>query len=164
LTNEVQWQERLAHLWATMDNFDPDDFLIKMKALIAELPSGSAIGMFELAGAYDSTGHPEEAATLYRQALASGLSGLERRRAVIQLASTLRNLGHIDESVALLTSEREAPSDELDDAVTAFLALALTDGGREREAVAITVAALSAHLTRYNRSLSNYAKALCEES
>ncbi len=60
--------------------------------------------------------------------------GERRRRAMIQLASSLRNLGRPEESVALLTTELDAGSDHLDDAVRAFLALALTDVGREREA------------------------------
>ncbi len=163
-TTQTAWQQRVDHLWATMDDHDPEEFLGKIQALTSELPSGSAIGMFELAGANDSTGHAEEAAALYRGALAAGLTGLRRRRAIIQLASTLRNLGHSEESVALLTAEREAGSDELDDAVIAFMALALVDLGREKEAVAITVAALSRHLTRYNRSLANYAENLTERS
>ena len=126
----------------------------------AALPAGSAIALFELASASDSPGHPHKAAPLYRQALAAGLTGVRRRRAAIQLASTLRNLGHADESVALLTAERAAGSDELDDAVDGFLALALVDTGREREAAALALGALARHLPRYNRSLSNYAKAL----
>ena len=52
--------------------------------------------------------------------------------------------------------------DELppDDAVRAFLALALTSVGREREAVSIALTALAAHLPRYARSLANYAREL----
>ena len=88
------------------------------------------------------------------------LSGQRRRRAVIQLASTLRNLGQAEESVALLTAELDAGSDDLDDAVRAFLALALTSVGREREAVSVALTALAAHLTRYNRSLAAYARDL----
>jgi hypothetical protein len=38
---------------------------------------------------------------LYWQALETGLTGERRRRAVIQLASSLRNLGRPAESVAL---------------------------------------------------------------
>ena len=45
-------------------------------------------------------------------------------------------------------------------AVKAFLALALTDLGREREAVAMSLTALSQYLPRYNRSLARYAEAL----
>jgi hypothetical protein len=55
-----------------------------------------------------------------------------------------------------------AGSDQLDDAVKAFLALALTDLGREREAVSIAVAALAPHLPRYQRSMANYARLLLE--
>ena len=81
---------------------------------------------------------------------------------MIQLASTLRNLGDPEESVRLLTAEREAASDALDDAVVATLALALADTGREREAAGLAIGALARHLPRYNRSMANYAKALTE--
>ncbi|MCQ0021518.1 tetratricopeptide repeat protein [Actinomadura madurae] len=63
----------------------------------------------------------------------------------------------------MLTTERDAVPDDLDDAVTAFLALALTDVGREREAVSLALGALSRHLPRYNRSLAAYAEALTQE-
>src|SRR6266496_1116949 len=134
MTGESGWERRMAALWATIGDHDPTDFLARVQGLTAELPAGNAIALFEFASANDSTGHGEQAAPLYRQALAAGLTGERRRRAVIQLASTLRNLGKAEESVALLTAEREAGSDELDDAVAAFLALALVDTGREREA------------------------------
>jgi Tetratrico peptide repeat len=88
--------------------------------------------------------------------------GERRRRAVIQLASSLRNLGQAQESVGLLTAELAAGSDHLDDAVRAFLALALVDVGREREAASLALAALAPHLPRYQRSLGNYAKLLVE--
>jgi hypothetical protein len=95
---------------------------------------------------------------LYRAALKAGLDGLRRRRATIQLASSLRNLGHAREAVDLLSVEVGEASDELDGAVRAFLALALVDVGREREAVAQSLFALSRYLPRYNRSLARYAR------
>ena len=55
-------------------------------------------------------------------------------------------------------AEPRAGSDELDGAVRAFLALALTELGREREAVAHSLTALSRYLPRYNRSLARYAQ------
>ena len=125
--------------------------------LTAELPPGSAIGLFERASAEDSTGHPNSAVPLYCAALTAGLSGPRRRRATIQLASSLRNLGHAAEAADLLFAEVEASSDDLDGAVRAFLALALVDLGREREAVGVSLAALSQYLPRYNRSLARYA-------
>jgi hypothetical protein len=48
----------------------------------------------------------------------------------------------------------------LGDAVAAFLALALTDAGREREAVALLLDTLAPHLPRYGRSVRDYAAAL----
>jgi len=60
----------------------------------------------------------------------------------------------------LLTAELDAESDALDGAVRAFLALALVDEGREREAVAVALTALSEYLPRYNRSVARYAREL----
>ena len=154
------WEQRSAELWAAIDDHEAPEFRARIEALAAELPEGDAIGLFERACANDSTGRPEEAAPLYREALAVGLTGIRRRRAVIQLASTLRNLGHPDESVALLRAEREEASDELDDAVVATLALALADTGREREAAGLAIGALARHLPRYNRSMAAYAEEL----
>jgi Tetratrico peptide repeat len=81
---------------------------------------------------------------------------------VIQRASSLRNLGQPQESVALLTAETDAGSDHLDDAVRVTLALALTDVGRERDAVSLAIGALARHLPRYQRSMANYARLLLD--
>jgi hypothetical protein len=157
-----EWEQRVADLWASIGDHTEDDFLARMEQLTAELPSDSGTAMFERAGSLDSTGHSDRAVPLYREALALGLDDSRRRQARIQLASSLRNLGRAPESVALLRTERDAGSDQLDDAVDAFLALALVDVGREREAVSVALTALSRHMTRYQRSLSNYAAALVE--
>ena len=157
---DAEWERRLDLLWASLDDRDADEFVAAMGELVGELPPDDAIGLFEQASAFDSTGHPDLAVASYREALEHGLSGQRRRRAVIQLASSLRNLGHAGESVALLTAELDAGSDDLDDAVRAFLALALTSVGRDREAVSVALTALAAHLPRYNRSLAAYAREL----
>jgi tetratricopeptide (TPR) repeat protein len=154
------WERRVEALWAAFDEHGEDEFLAAMERLVAERPAGDPRALFEHGAALDSTGHPDRAVDRYRRALAGGLAGTRRRRAVIQLASSLRNLGEVDESVALLTAELDAPSDELDDAVRAFLALALTSAGREREAVSHALTALAPHLLRYNRSLAAYAREL----
>jgi hypothetical protein len=160
--SSAEWEQRVADLWASFDDHSEDEFLARMEALAAEQPADSAAAAFERAAASDSTGHSDLAAPLYRQALDRGLEGERRRRAVIQLASSLRNLGQAAESVELLTAERNAGSDDLDDAVSAFLALALVDTGREREAVSLALAALAPHLPRYQRSLANYARLIAE--
>jgi tetratricopeptide (TPR) repeat protein len=155
------WERRIAELWAAFDEREPDDFLVAMRKLVGEAPLDHPAALFELASAYESLGEEREAEPLYRAALKSGrLDTYRRRRAAIQLASTLRILGKADEAVELLRHERGEPPDELDDAVVAFLALALADAGKPREALSIALEALAAHLPRYNDSLTNYAKAM----
>jgi tetratricopeptide (TPR) repeat protein len=154
------WEQRLAELWAAVDDYDEQEFLTRIEALTAELPADSPVAAFERGGALDSTGHSDLAVPLYRRALDLGLDGSRRRQAVIQMASSLRNLGRSSESVELLRAERDAGSDELDDALSAFLALALADLGREREALSIALRALAPHLPRYQRSVRNYAAEL----
>ena len=160
----MDWAERLDELWRSLDDLSEEDFLTRMEELTAELPPGSGVAAFERAAALDSTGHSDLAVPLYREALDLGLDGERRRRAVIQMASSLRNLGQAEESVELLTAERDAGSDDLDDAVAAFLALALVDTGREREAVSVALRALAPHLPRYQRSLGNYARSISDDT
>lgn len=162
-TIEADWEQRIAALWAAFDDHEPEEFLAKIRELARERPPDDALALFELASANDAVGREDEAAQLYRRALAAGLTGERRRRAVIQLASTLRNLGQAEESVVLLTAEREAGADHLDDVVAAFLALALVDVGREREAVSLALATLAPHLSRYNRAVTYYADALMDK-
>jgi len=161
--SQTSWENRVAALWSAIDRYEPEVFVAQVELLAAELPPESAIGLFERASAYDSTGHPDVAVPLYRAALRAGLSGTRRREATIQLASSLRNLGHAAEAATLLDEEVRAGSDHLDGAVRAFLALALVDLGREREAAAISLAALSEYLPQYNRSLARYAAELSSE-
>ena len=159
---EASWEDRLARMWNAIDRYQPHSFVAHIDALAAELPPGSPVASFERASAHDSTGRPDLAVPLYRVALEAGLTGLRRRRATIQLASSLRNLGNATEAANLLFAELQAPPDELDGAVRAFLALALLDLGREREAVRVSLTALSRYLPRYNRSLERYASAITD--
>jgi hypothetical protein len=159
----LNWEQRVADAWASIDRRSEEEFLALIETLAAELPPDSGAGIFERAASLDSTGHSDLAVPLYRQALDRGLTGERRRRAVIQLASSLRNLGQPEVSVALLTTELDAGSDHLDDAVRAFLALALVDTGREREAVSLALTALAPHLPRYQRSLATYARLLSDD-
>jgi hypothetical protein len=163
---DQQWERRVAAAWESVDSYGEEDFRGVIDALAGELPAGSAVAAFERASAWDSTGHPDEAVPLYRSALAAGLTGLRRRRATIQLASSLRNLGAPAQSVELLSAELAAAVDAeaaaLQDAVRGFLALALVDVGRGREAASLALEALAPHLPRYQRSLGAYARALVE--
>jgi hypothetical protein len=160
--NETEWEQQVADAWASIDERSEEDFLALIEKLAAESPVRGGAADFERACSFDSTGYSGRAVPLYRQALEDGLTGERRRRAVIQMSSSLRNIGRPEESVALLTAELDAGSDHLDDAVRATLALALTDVGREREAVSLAIGALAAHLPRYQRSMANYARLLVE--
>ena len=154
------WESRLADLWQSLPTHRPARFRELIQELVAELPEGDAKGQFELACAQDSTGHSELAVPLYRASLAKGLSGVRRRRATIQLASSLRNMGNPEEALSLLEVESLQPDDELSSAVAAFRALVLSSLGREREALGHALSALSKHLPRYNASLGRYAAVL----
>ena len=161
---EADWETRLAHLWAALDAHESPAFIAAMAAHVALLPAGHPVGLYEQGGAHDSTGDTARAVPLYEAALAAGLAGPRRRQAVIQMASSLRALGNATRAAQLLTAELAQPDDELTGAVRGFLALALVDLGREREAVAVSLTALSACLPRYNRSLARYAQRLVEPS
>lgn len=159
------WEDRVAAAWARFDDYAEEEgaeFRALIDALVAELPGDSPLGPFEQACAWDSTGHSDRAVPLYREALSRGLSGYRGRRAKIQLSSSLRNVGQAEEGVKLLTPELDAPSDELDDAVRACLALCLSSLGRDREGLSLVLGALAPHLPRYQRSMANYARLLVE--
>lgn len=155
------WEARLAKAWAMLDELPGEEFRNRIEQLAAECPLEGGVADFERACSFDSTGHPEQAVTLYQQALRDGLTGIRRRRAVIQLASSLRNIGRPEQSVELLRPELDV-SDELDDAVRATLALALVELGHGREAVGHVVCALARHLPRYQRSMAAYGRQLID--
>ncbi|MGK3939046.1 tetratricopeptide repeat protein [Streptomyces caeruleatus] len=162
------WEKRVLAAWATFDDYPEEraaEFRAAIDALVAELPTDSPLGPFERACAWDSTGHSDKAVPLYREALEKGLgkeNGYKGRRAKIQLSSSLRNTGYAEEGLQLLTPELDAPSDELDDAVRAMLALCLSSLGRDREGLSLVLGALAPHLPRYQRSMANYARALVD--
>ena len=153
----MDWEQQVAELWA--GDTEAPGFVERAAEIAAACPYGDGSGVFELAGAHDSTGAPAEAVPLYREALARGLPESRRRQATVQLASSLRNLGDPAAGVELLTPELPV-DDELSAAVRGFLALCLADAGREREAVGVALGALAPTLTRYRRSLTAYAAEL----
>ena len=155
----MDWDERIAAVWAA--DVTDDERITLIDALAAERPHGDAVALFERAGARDSAGLEIEAEPLYRQALAAGLDEDRRTQAVIQLASTLRNLGRVDESLALLRPEYGKGTDAaLHDATAAFYALALVTSGDPVGAASVALQALAPHLPRYTRSVGAYAREL----
>lgn len=157
----ASWDERVDAVWDAAVDGDEFETITLIDALVAERPAGDAAGFFEAAGARDSAGLEAEAEPLYRAALAAGLDDDRRPQAVIQLASTLRNLGRVEESIDMLRTEIAThPDGPLIDAAFAFLALSLATRGDTLEATAVALGALSGHLPRYRRSVGAYATEL----
>jgi tetratricopeptide (TPR) repeat protein len=152
---------RAAAMFAAIDDYEEQDFIAGIDALAAELPDEDADGLFHRGCARDSFGHSAEAIPLYRRALdIGGLAGENRRRAVIQMASSMRNVGQAEAALDLLLAEGGHGSDHLDDALTCTTALCLASLGRDREGLSLVLVALARHLPRYNRSMANYGKDL----
>ncbi len=98
------WEERVAACWRRFRTGElPEDELVPtIDVLAAERPADDPAAAYERASARDSVGIEDEAEPLYRAALAGALDGRRRLQATIQLASTLRLLGRLDESERLL--------------------------------------------------------------
>lgn len=154
---DAEWNARVAAFWKSFDDSKPQEMLASMRALVDERPEGDARALAEWGGVHDALDLGAEAVATYRRALAAGLNTEEQHRVTLQLASTLRNVGHVDEAIELL-EHLDAP--ELGDAPAAFLALALHSAGRPNEALRIALTALSAHLPMYGCAARDYATEL----
>lgn len=156
---EHELESAIAGLWTQED---PAARVAAAQALVDAAPGDPRL-LFELAGAHDAAEREEEAVALYDEALGGGLREPHRRRAQIQLASTLRNLGRLDRAADLLAALADQRRDSA--AVAAFRALTTLDAGRPADAVADLVDALMAHATdadddRYREALHRYADRL----
>ncbi|MGE3194415.1 MAG: tetratricopeptide repeat protein [Microbacteriaceae bacterium] len=148
------WQEQVDAVWARADELGDQGVMDAIDALAAEAPD-PGLAAFERGGSRDSAGLESEAEPLYREALALGLPEDERAQCTIQLASTLRNLGRADESLALLRNA--APYPPYSSAFAAFEALTLATLGRPAEGLSLVLTALAPTLPRYQRSVAAYA-------
>lgn len=156
------WEQRVERFWAEVDLDDRQAALAGMRALVDERGEDDPVALAEWGGIHDSLGLEDEAIPLYRRALARGLDPQRQVQVTIQLASTLRNVGALDEAVALLAAAPDVPA--LGGARRAFLALALHSAGRPDEALREALLALADTLPRYQRSVRGYADALVEPS
>ena len=132
--------------------------------LLADHP-GHPVLTYEVAGAYDSAGQEAEAAVLYETAMDLGLHGDTLRRCLCQYGSTLRWLGRLPESTAVLERARREFPDS--DAVRVFLALTHNDAARGDAAVGELLAVITKHseatdLGRYATGLTGLAQWLLD--
>ena len=95
---------------------------------------------------------------LYRRAL--DLDPVRRSQALIQLASSLRNVGETAEAIKILEGIRSDPT--IGDAGEAFLALSLFDAGHPGDALRVALKALGKTLPLYRAVVDQYADALVD--
>jgi hypothetical protein len=158
MTQADDWERRISAVWSMAATRSEAETVAAIDALVGERPAEDGAALFEWASVLDFAGREDKAEPYYRQALAVGLDQHRRPRAVIQLASTIRNLVRPHESIAILRAEiANSEPDGLDDARAAFLALALADAGRPADAAIVLLDALAGHLTDYRRAVTFYA-------
>jgi hypothetical protein len=156
------WDERVDRFWTSADDSRPESMLAAMRHLVEERPAGDPDAVYEWASVHDFLGLEAAAVPLYEQALAGGLAGGRRSQAIIQLASSLRNLGETRAAIDLL--EGVEPDAGTGSAARAFLALALYDDGRPDAALRVALRALAPTLPLYSRAVTSYADELTRPS
>jgi len=156
------WEERVASAYAEAES-DPDGLLGAIELLTAPLGADDPLRPFEIASAHDYLGREAEAIPRYRRALELGLSGEQRLRCQIQLASSLRNVGRADEGVNVLKPLLTTTTGSAQDWVRSFLALCLASAGEPARATGVALEGLSAHLTSYRNPVRRYARQLYED-
>jgi cyanophycin synthetase len=141
---------------------DPQARIAAGAALRAAHP-GDPVVAYEYAGIFDSAGQEAAAVGLYEEALDGGLREPLRHRCLIQLASTLRNLGRLDEATARIEDAVAAEPTSI--GARMFRAMILHDAGRATEGLrglleVVAAESSDADVQRYRRSLTAYAAEL----
>ncbi|WP_394215287.1 tetratricopeptide repeat protein [Brachybacterium vulturis] len=159
-TTLEQWEASVAGLWECADSYTREGGVAAMRELAGACPAADGRAAFELAGMYDSMGFEAEAGAEYERALELGLDESRHAQLAVQYGSTLRNLGRLEESIAVLQA---APTHESTGAAPRIvLALALHSAGRKDDALRVAIEAQLEALPRYQRSMRNYAAALTD--
>jgi tetratricopeptide (TPR) repeat protein len=162
LTPELE--QAIALGYERRDRADMAPTIAYFEELLAQHPDHPVL-TYELAGAYDTAGQEAKAKGLYERALELGIDGEPLRRCLCQYGSTLRWLGELDASLAVLQRARaEFPESE---SVRVFQALTLNDLGRADEAVGLLLGIVAQHgevtdLGRYAAGLGGLAQWLLD--
>lgn len=155
-----KWEDAVADLWRNFDSLNQDEGIRAMRELAASCPVSDGRASFELASMFDAMDYEAEAAAEYRRALEHGLDDARHAQLAVQYGSTLRNLGQLDEAIAVLSA---APThDSTGTAPLIVLALALPSAGRKDEALRVAIEAQIEFLPQYHRSMREYAAALTD--
>ncbi|ALE92313.1 hypothetical protein AOC05_08215 [Arthrobacter alpinus] len=125
--------DELDRIFTARDRNNMQPTIDAMLLLYASNPDNARV-LYEVGGAYDTSGQEEVARGFYERALASGLEGDLLRRCYVQYGSTLRNVGEYKKSLDVFATARntfpESP------ALGAFEAITLHAAGQPDAAVA----------------------------
>lgn len=133
MPDHTDLEREIAAGWDLFGAGNEDDAVAHFRRL-AERHPGEPRAHFEFGGSLDAAGREAEAIPEYRRAIELGLADDDVPRVLLQLGSSLRNVGEHDEAVRVLSEGRERFSGHAP--MRFFLALALHDAGRHREALA----------------------------
>lgn len=122
----------------------------EMNELLSATRLSRARALFERASLEDFLGEESAAIPLYEAALSSGLDSVHESKARIQLASSLRNVGRLEDASRVL--EDFEFSDEFSSARDAFIALILWDLGDGAGALKAALQAAKPALGTYRRA------------
>ena len=135
--------DELDRIFAARDRDDVAPTIAALLPLHDEHPHDARV-LYELAGAYDTAGDEERALGLYERATAEGLEGDLRRRCYLQHGSTLRNVGRVEDSLALFAQARAEFPESV--ALGIFESLSLHAAGRLSTALASALLLLADHV------------------
>jgi predicted Zn-dependent protease len=141
-----------------------DEHLVAVRELVASVPNDVG-AQLEAAYGHDRAGLERQAVTYYEAAARLGVPADERRTFTVGFGSTLRNVGRIEDAIAILA--RAVADDPVYPPFAAFLALALDAAGHHSAALATMLgcaldAARPGAFDRYARALTECHRELLE--
>ena len=148
-------EDELARIFAARDRDNMRPTIAALLPLAEQHPENPRV-LYELGGAYDTAGDEATAAGLYERAMRMGLAGDVRRRCYLQYGSTLRNLGRLEESLAVFARARTEFPESV--SLGVFESLTLHAAGRANTAMASLLLLLAEHV--HSADLDRYKPAL----
>ncbi|MEY9858765.1 putative Zn-dependent protease [Catenulispora sp. GAS73] len=151
---------RLAEAVALRTAGEPEQARQLLVVLSAEFPADAEVA-YQTAWVHDVLGLEVEAVPFYERALAGqGLSGDDKRGALLGYGSTLRGLGRYPEAVEVF--RRGIVEFPEDNALRTFCAMALYNVGEHHDAMRTLLEVLAATssdpgIQRYRRAIEHYA-------
>ncbi len=153
MTNTID--DELDRIFAARDRNDMQPTIAALLPLYEQHPENPRV-LYEVGGAYDTAGEEAVALGFYEQAMSRGLAGDIRRRCYLQYGSTLRNLGRIDDSIAVFARARAEFPESV--ALGVFESLTLHAAGLPSSALASLLKLLADHV--HSEEIDRYKPAM----